>query len=160
MWPPSPPKNPPPKFCNDILAFSSRRSLERRKRQLTNLNLAKECDFMKLIKKIAVLVAPLLLFAVLLIPYRWANQQFIVEWFGCGCPVFDEFGNMVKNNFNANDFTALFWLFISICATVISVLLSKRILKETIWLRVLYIVGMLVVSLFITYQFYRMMMWN
>ena len=115
---------------------------------------------MKLIKKIAVLVAPLLLFAVLLIPYSWANQQFIVEWFGCGCPVLDEFGNMVENNFNANDFTALFWLLISICTTVISVLLSKRILKETIWLRVLYIVGMLVVSLFITYQFYQMMMWN
>ena len=115
---------------------------------------------MKLIKKIAVLVAPLLLFAVLLIPYSWANQQFIVEWFGCGCPVFDEFGNMVKNNFNANDFTALFWLFISICATVISVLLSKRILKETMWLRVLYIVGMLVASLFVSYQFYQIMMWN
>ena len=115
---------------------------------------------MKLIKKIAVLVAPLLLFAVLLLPYNWANRQFIVEWFGCGCPVFDEFGNMVKNNFNANDFTALFWLFISICATVISVLLSKRILKEMMWLRVVYIVGMLMVSLFITYQFYQMMMWN
>ena len=115
---------------------------------------------MKLIKKIAVLVAPLLLFAVLLIPYSWANQQFIVEWFGCGCPVLDEFGNMVENNFNANDFTALFWLFVSICTTVISVLLSKRILKETMWLRVLYIVGMLVASLFVSYQFYQMMMWN
>ena len=115
---------------------------------------------MKLIKKIAVLVAPLLLFAVLLIPYSWANQQFIVEWFGCGCPVLDEFGNMVENNFNANDFTALFWLFVSICTTVISVLLSKRILKEMVWLRVVYIVGMLVVSLFITYHFYQMMMWN
>ena len=125
-----------------------------------NKNLTKECDCMKLIKKIAVLVAPLLLFAALLIPYSWVNQQFIVEWFGCGCPVLDEFGNMVENNFNANDFTALFWLFISICTTVISVLLSKRILKEMMWLRVVYIVGMLVVSLFITYQFCQMMMWN
>ena len=115
---------------------------------------------MKLIKKIAVLVAPLLLFAALLIPYSWVNQQFIVEWFGCGCPVLDEFGNMVKNNFNANDFTALFWLFISICATVISVLLSKRILKEKIWLKVLYVIGMLLASLLITYLFCQMMMWN
>ncbi len=115
---------------------------------------------MKSIKKIAVLVAPLLLFAVLLVPYSWANQQLIVEWFGCGCPVVDEAGNMVENNFNANDFTALFWLFISICATVISVLLSKRIPKEKIWFRVLYIVGMFLVSLLIAYQFCQMMMWK
>ncbi len=115
---------------------------------------------MKSIKKIAVLVAPLLLFVVLLVPYSWANQQFIVEWFGCGCPVTDEFGNIVENNFNANDFTALFWLFISICITVISIFLSRRIPKEKIWLRVLYVVGMLLASLLIAYQFYQMMMWN
>ena len=115
---------------------------------------------MKLIKKVAVLVSPLLLFAVLLIPYSWANQQFIVEWFGCGCPVLDEFGNMVENNFNANDFTTLFWLFISICATAISVLLSKRKPKEKMWLRILYIVGIFLVSLLITYQFRQIMMWK
>ncbi len=115
---------------------------------------------MKLIKKIAVLVTPLLLFAILFIPYSWINQQFIVDWLGCGCPVLDEAGNMVENNFNANDFTALFWLFISVCATAISVLLSKRIPKEKMWLRVLYIVGMFLVSLLITYQFCQIMMWN
>lgn len=115
---------------------------------------------MKLIKKIAVLVTPLLLFAILFIPYSWINQQFIVDWLGCGCPVLDEAGNMVENNFNANDFTALFWLFISICATAISVLLSKRVPKEKMWLRVLYIVGMFSVSLLITYQFCQMLMWN
>lgn len=37
----------------------------------------------------------------------WANQQLLVKWLGCGCPVIDEFGNMVEDNFNANDFTAL-----------------------------------------------------
>lgn len=115
---------------------------------------------MKSIKKIAVLLAPLLLFAVLLVPYSWANQQFIVEWFGCGCPVVDEAGNMVENKFNANDFTALFWSFISICATAISVLLSKRIPKEKIWLRVIYIAGMFLVSLLIAYQFCQIMMWK
>ena len=115
---------------------------------------------MKLVKKMAVLITPLLLFAVLLIPYSWANQQFIVEWLGCGCPVIDEFGNMVENNFNANDFTALFWLFISICATAISVLLSKRMLREKLWLRILYIIGIFLISLLIGYQFYQMMMWN
>ena len=111
-------------------------------------------------KKIAVLLAPLLLFAVLVVPYSWANQQFIVEWLGCGCPVIDELGNMVENNFNANDFTALFWLFISICVTAVSVLLSKIIPREKLWLRVMYIIAMFLVSLLIGYQFYQTMMWN
>ena len=114
---------------------------------------------MKPVKK-AVLASPLLLFVILLVPYSWANQQFIVDWLGCGCPVVDEFGNMVENNFNANDFTALFWSFISICATVVSALLSKRIPREKMWLRVLYIIGMFLVSLLITYQFCQMMMWK
>jgi formate hydrogenlyase subunit 3/multisubunit Na+/H+ antiporter MnhD subunit len=115
---------------------------------------------MKSIKMMAILLTPLLLFAILLVPYSLVNQHFIVDWLGCGCPVIDEAGNMVENNFNANDFTALFWLFISICVTAISVFLSKRIQKEKMWFRVLYILGMFLVSLFITYQFCRIMMWN
>ena len=115
---------------------------------------------MKSIKMMAILLTPLLLFAILLVPYSLVNQHFIVDWLGCGCPVIDEAGNMVENNFNANDFTALFWLFISICVTAISVFLSKRIQKEKMWFRVLYILGMFLVSLFITYQFCQMMMWN
>ena len=122
--------------------------------------LVKEGVFVKTIKTIVVLVAPLLLFAVLLIPYSWANHQFIVEWFGCGCPVVDELGNIVQPDFNANDFTALFWLFVSVCATTISVFLSKRLPKEKRWLRVLYIVGMFVAALLISSLFCQMMMWN
>ena len=115
---------------------------------------------MKSIKMIAILLIPLLLFAILLVPYSLVNQHFIVDWLGCGCPVIDEAGNMVEYNFNANDFTALFWLFISICVTEISVFLSKRIQKEKMWFRVLYILGMFLVSLLISYQFCQMMMWN
>ncbi|MBE6543356.1 MAG: hypothetical protein E7675_03070 [Ruminococcaceae bacterium] len=115
---------------------------------------------MKSIKMMAILLTPLLLFAILLVPYNLVNQHFIVDWLGCGCPVIDEAGNMVENNFNANDFTALFWLFISICVTAISVFLSKRMQKEKKWFRVLYILGMFLVSLLITYQFCQMMMWN
>ena len=115
---------------------------------------------MKSIKMIAILLTPLLLFAILLVPYSLVNQHFIVDWLGCGCPVIDESGNMVENNFNANDFTASFWLFISICVTAISVFLSKRIQKEKMWFRVLYILGMFLVSLLIAYQFCQMMMWN
>ena len=115
---------------------------------------------MENVKKIGVLLTPILLFAVLLVPYSLANQHFIVDWLGCCCDVIDEAGNIVENNFNANDFTALFWLFVSAGVTVISVLLSKRIPKEKMWLRVLYIVGMLAISLFITCQFCQMMMWD
>ena len=115
---------------------------------------------MKNVKKIIILLTPILLFAVLFVPYSLANQHFIVDWLGCGCPVIDEAGNEVENNFNANDFTALFWLFISACVTAISAFLSKIILKEKVWLRVLYIVGMLVLSILITYQFCQMMMWK
>ena len=115
---------------------------------------------MKSIKMMAILLTPLLLFAIFLVPYSLVNQHFIVDWLGCGCPVIDEAGNMVENNFNANDFTALFWLFISICVTAISVFLSKRIQKEKMWFKVLYILGMFLVSLLITYQFCQMMMWD
>ena len=114
---------------------------------------------MKSMKTIAILLTPLLLFAILFIPYSLANQHFIVDWLGCGCPVIDEAGNMVENDFNANDFTALFWLVISVCVVAISVFLSKRIPKEKIWLRVLYILGMFLISLLISYHFYLMMMW-
>ena len=115
---------------------------------------------MKNVKKIVILMTPILLFAILFVPYSLVNQHFIVDWLGCGCPVIDETGNMVENNFNANDFTALFWLFVSACVTAISAFLSKIIPKEKVWLRVLYIVGMLVLSILITYQFCQMMMWN
>ena len=123
-------------------------------------NLAKECDCMKNVKKIVILMTPILLFAILFVPYSLVNQHFIVDWLGCGCPVIDETGNMVENDFNANDFTALFWLFVSACVTALSAFLSKRIPKEKVWLRVLYIVGMLVLSILITYQFCLMMMWG
>lgn len=115
---------------------------------------------MRLMKKAVLLFSPLLLFAILLVPYSLINQHFIVHWLGCGCPIVEESGNMVENYFNANDFTALFWLFITLCVTVIAAFLSKRIPREKMWFRVLYIIGMLVISLFISYQFIQMMMWN
>lgn len=115
---------------------------------------------MKNVTKVAILLTPLLIFAILLVPYNLINQRFIVDWLGCGCPVIDDAGNIVENNFNANDFTASFWLFVSACVTAISVFLSKRIPKEKVWLKVLYIAGMIVISLLITYQFCQMMMWS
>ncbi len=115
---------------------------------------------MKLIKKLCSLFSPLSLFPILLIPYSWINHRFLLDWLGCGCPVLDDAGNMVHNYFNANDFTRLFWLFITLCVTGIAVFLSKRVPHEKLWLRILYIIGMLVISLFISYQFIQMMLWS
>ena len=114
----------------------------------------------KILKNAAVLISPLLSFAVLLVPYSWVNQAFIVEWFGCGCPTVDEMGNYVESVFNANDFTSLFWTFISICATVRSVFLSKRIPKKMRWLRIAYVIAIFVVSLLISKNFCQLMMWK
>ena len=113
---------------------------------------------MNLIKKIAILASPLLLFIVLLIPYSWLNQAYIVDWFGCGCPVLDEFGNMIENKFNANDFTRLFWFCISVCTTAVSAYVSKGIPKR--WGRILYVACMLLVSLWIAFSFAQMMAWS
>ena len=113
-----------------------------------------------LIKNIALLTAPILIFFVLVVPYNWANREFIVDWLGCGCPKFDETGNVITPDFNANDFTALFWSLISLCTTVISIFLSKRIPKEIMLLRILYVVCVLVISLLISYLFCQAMMWN
>lgn len=113
---------------------------------------------MKRIRKTAILAAPLLTFAVLFLPYAWLNQAYIVKWLGCGCPVIDDFGNIVENNFNANDFTALFWLFVSLCTTAASAFLSGRIPKK--WGRVLYVAGMLLVSLLIADQLRQLLAWR
>ena len=113
---------------------------------------------MKRIRKTAILAAPLLAFAVLFLPYAWLNQAYIVDWLGCGCPVIDDFGNIVENNFNANDFTALFWLFVSLCTTAASAFLSGRIPKK--WGRVLYVAGMLLMSLLIADQFRQLLAWS
>ncbi len=114
---------------------------------------------MKTVKKIGVLISPLL-FSVLAIPYSFINRRFIVNWLGCGCPFMDESGNMVHDYFSANDFTRLFWVFLSLCVTVIAVVLSKRIIREKKWLRVLYIIGMFGISLFLSYHFIQMMLWS
>ena len=38
------------------------------------------------IKKILILLIPLLLFFILLVPYSYVNSEIIVDWLGCGCP--------------------------------------------------------------------------
>lgn len=110
------------------------------------------------IKNISTLIAPLWTFPILRGPYLWINRQYIVKWFGCGCPVYDEFGNEV--HFNANQFTGLFWLVVCFGVTGISIIISKRIPKDKMWLRVLYVIGIVVLSAFIGYNYYRSMRWG
>lgn len=113
------------------------------------------------LKKIVILILPLLLFVVWVIPYSYVNREFLVDWLGCGCPQVDtETGEIIENNFNANDFTAYFWLFVSLCVTVISAFLTKLLPKNKIWLKVLYVAFMLAVSLLLSYRFTRTMMWD
>ena len=100
---------------------------------------------MKLIKRILASLSPLLLFAVLFVPYHWVNSEYIVEWLGCGC----------NSGFNANDFTAIFWSLITVCSTAISV----RVSKEMGWFKVLYVPFIVAASCFIAYRFYSLMLW-
>ena len=113
------------------------------------------------IKTIAVLAAPLLLFAILFAPYSRLNSAVIVEVFGCGCPQTTDTGEMIYPAFSANDFTLLFWLFVSVGVTAMAVFLSlKKIPDDRKWLRVAYVAGMLIASILISYMFFRLMMWN
>lgn len=113
------------------------------------------------IKKFLILLMPLLLFIILLVPYSYVNSEIIVDWLGCGCPKVDaETGEMIHDYFSANDFTACFWLAVSLCVTVASASLTKLLSKNKVWLKILYVILMLAASLFISYQFIQVMMWN
>lgn len=109
-------------------------------------------------RKIFKLVAPLFLFALLLIPYSYFNKHFVLDWFGCGCPKVDEFGNIIPNDFNANDFTRIFWSAVALCTVGISFFTSKGVLK-TLW-RIVYMIAVFAVSLFVAAEFCEMMMWQ
>ena len=107
------------------------------------------------------LLSPLFLFAVLFLPYCYVNSRFIVKWFGCSCPRVDPAtGEFIRNRFNANVFTAYFWLGIAGCVTVISAVLSGKFFKEKKWHRILYVVCMLGISLVIAYRFAWIMRWK
>ena len=111
-------------------------------------------------RKLLRLFWPLLSFAVLLIPYSYVNREYLVDWLGCGCPKTDEWGNPVPFDWNANDFTMLFWGAVALGVTVAAVLISRRVLRGKKWLCILYVGGMLTASLWIAYEFTQMMLWK
>ncbi|MBR6796931.1 MAG: hypothetical protein IKM53_06235 [Clostridia bacterium] len=109
-------------------------------------------------RKVFRLASPLFLFFVLFSPYSIVNRRFIVEWFGCGCPKIDELGNVVQNDFNANDFTAIFWLLVTVAVVSLSALNLKLMKKR--WLKAVYISSVAFLSLLISYSFCQTLMWN
>ena len=110
------------------------------------------------LKSILLLLLPLLLFAVLVVPYSYINSEYLVDIFGCGCPQIDENGNMVENTFNANDVTAIFWFCVTAAVTIISGFLSLRLPK--IWMRITYTAATFGAAFAIAYSLIQSMMWN
>ncbi|MBE6540875.1 MAG: hypothetical protein E7672_00285 [Ruminococcaceae bacterium] len=110
------------------------------------------------LKTIIFLILPIILFAVLVVPYSYLNSEYIVDIFGCGCPKIDEFGNIIENDINANDITAVFWACVALCSTVIGGFISVKLPK--IWMRILYTFAVFAVSLTIAYNLTQSMMWN
>ena len=114
-----------------------------------------------LMKKVIVLLSPFLLFAVLYIPYEWFNGAYLVDWFGCGCPVMDEYGNYLTPPINANTITTYFWLGVAIVVCLISFFVSKKVfVRCPYWMRAAYISAVLLASVWIAYCFRQSMMWN
>ncbi len=114
----------------------------------------------RITKKFLILLSPLSIFVLLYYPYSLFNSQYVINWFGCGCPTVDEYGNMVEKSFNANDFTMIFWLCIAVIATIISCFTARSIPKDRWYLRVIYVVLLLALSLFFAYAARSSMMWK
>ena len=113
---------------------------------------------MKLLKK-AYLLCPLLIFPLLLVPYSILNNSVLVKIFGCGCPKFDEdTGMLMKNQFNANSFTALFWSVIAVVVVICSLFLMKKLSHWRI--KLLYVIFTAGISFSLTNYFCQLMMWR
>lgn len=108
-------------------------------------------------KKVFKLFCPLAIFPLLYIPYHFLNTKVIVEWLGCGCPQFDEYGNEITRVFNANDFTMCFWICIAGVVTLLSIF-NLKLLEKWHW-KVLYLLFIAAVSIFIALKFYYSMHW-
>ena len=111
-------------------------------------------------KNMIKLIAPLLAFPILFLPYQLLNSAVLVDWLGCGCPKVDASSEMIHDYFSANDFTRIFWLVITVGVTVLSWFLSKNVFREKKWIRVVYVAVVFCVSMILAYMMIRAMMWN
>ena len=110
-------------------------------------------------KSLIKLIAPILTFPILFLPYQLLNSAVIVKWLGCGCPKVDASGEMIHDYFSANDFTRVFWIVVAVGVTVFSWFVSKRVLGKN-RARVLYVAGIFVASLFIATWVTGQLMWS
>ncbi len=110
-------------------------------------------------KSLIKLIAPILAFPILFLPYQLLNSAVIVKWLGCGCPKVDASGEMIHDYFSANDFTRVFWIVVAVGVTVFSWFISKKVLGKN-RARVLYVAGIFVASLFIATWVTGQLMWS
>ena len=92
----------------------------------------------------------LLIPIVLYFPYIFVNSKILVDVFGCGCLKYREPPNnvnMLGNQFNANDFTALFWWLIAFVLIVISIIISFKIRDN----KRKYLICSILLSLFLSF---------
>jgi hypothetical protein len=109
-------------------------------------------------KKILKLYWQLLILPALYIPYHILNTKIIVKWLGCGCPQLDEHGHDVVNNFNANDFTMIFWNVVALIVIAISFFNARKLSKW--YYKLLYIIFIVIGSFFVSMKFYYSMQWS
>ena len=114
----------------------------------------------KILKNIGLLLIPLLLFFVLIHPYRWFNTAYVVDWFGCSCPIIDENGNHIERLFNANDFTAVFWSVLTVGVTALSAFLSRKVFGRKFRAVVLYVMIVFAVCALMSCYLYQYMLWD
>lgn len=115
-------------------------------------------NFNKLIKFLA-LMAPILLLVAISVPYAILNQEVLVDWLGCGCPVIDEHGHAHERAFNANDFTRIFWIVMGAGSILLSTVLAKKYLSKSRLYYVYYGI-MVVLAVLICASFITLMRWN
>jgi len=109
-------------------------------------------------KKIVKTYWQLLIMPVLFLPYQYLNSKVIVEWLGCGCPLVDEQGNEIVNNFNANDFTMLFWSVVALIVIIISIFNMRYLIKW--YAKLTYILLIAVGSVYLVMRFCDLMRWK
>jgi hypothetical protein len=100
----------------------------------------------KYLKKVISLAIPIIVYIAF---YSVINSKLIVDWLGCGC----------NPGFNANDFTRLFWFVASIVMALLSFVFSKKHLSK-IWIRVIYALCVLAITLVLSVAFSQSMMWK
>ena len=91
----------------------------------------------------------LFILIIVYFPYLALNEGLLVDIFGCGCPKIDENGNMLANQFNANDFSKLFWTFNALILIAISIFISLKIHDKK--RKVAYLIGAIIMSFIIPY---------